>query len=265
MAGYFTNGGVTPAVVLVTLNLGVPEISASPTPLTFTTSEGEDPPDQTLEVCNTGTGTLDWSLSEGATWLSVSPTSGGNLGHDDCNSTEVSVDASGLAAGDYSATITITGPGASNTPQSVSVSLHIESGMPPVPVTPAAISCSGLSISQQQVQPGQEVTISVIVTNSGGETGSYNAVLYINGAVEDSQSVSVPGGTSKNVIFNVAKSKAGVYDVSVCGQSGQFQVVGGGGWFAGGLGTGGIIAIVVIVIVLIVALVFILRGTTRPE
>jgi len=67
------------------------------------------------------------------------------------------------------------------------------------------------------------------------------------------------------VIFTVTKSKAGVYDVSLAGQSGQFEVVGGGGWFAGGLGTGGIIAIVVVVIVLIVAVIFILRGTARPE
>jgi len=66
------------------------------------------------------------------------------------------------------------------------------------------------------------------------------------------------------VIFTVSKTKAGVYDVSICGQSGQFEVV-HTGWFAGGLGTGGIIAIVVIVIVLIVAVIFILRGTARPE
>jgi hypothetical protein len=132
-----------------------------------------------------------------------------------------------------------------------------------LPVAPASLSASGLSISPHQVNPDQDVTISINVANSGGETGSYNAVLYINGAVEDSQSVSVAGGTTKNVIFTVSKSEAGVYDVSLAGQSGQFEVVGGGGWFGGGLGTGGIVAIVVIVIALIVGLVFILRGTRR--
>jgi hypothetical protein len=106
------------------------------------------------------------------------------------------------------------------------------------------------------------VTISINVANSGGETGSYNAVLYINGAVEDSQLVSLAGGMTKNVIFMVSKSDAGVYDVSIAGQSGQFEVV-HTGWFGGGLGTGGIIVIVVIVIVLILALVFVLRGTRR--
>jgi uncharacterized repeat protein (TIGR02543 family) len=251
--------------VPVTLSLGAPAISVKPTSLTFTTDGGEDPPSQALQVWNSGSGTLNWSLSDNAAWLSENPTTGSSTGADDKTSVAVSVDATGMEVGDYSATITIADPAASNTPQTVSVTLHIVSVMPEMPVTPASVSASGLSITPQQVQPGREVTISVNVANTGGETGSYNAVLYINGAVENSQSVSVAGGTSKNVIFTVTKSKAGVYDVSVAGQSGQFEVVGGGGWFAGGLGTGGIIAIVVVVIVLIVAVIFILRGATRPE
>jgi hypothetical protein len=248
---------ITEVTVPVTLNLGVPAISASPIPLTFTTTEGENPADKMLEVCNTGTGTLNWSLTDDAAWLSETPTSG-SLGADDCEDVTVSVAASGLAAGDYSATITITGSPTVTVP----VNLHIVSAMPELPVEPAQLSASGLSISPHQVKPGQEVTISINVANSGGKTGSYNAVLYINGAVEDSQSVSVAPGMTKNVIFTVSKSDAGVYDVSIAGQSGQFTVV-HTGWFGGGLGTGGIVVIVVIVIVLIVALFFVLRGTRR--
>jgi len=243
--------------VPVTLNLGVPEISASPTTLTFTTNEGENPADKTLKVCNSGTGTLNWSLTDNAAWLSENPTSG-SLAADKCKDVTVSVDASGLAAGDYSATITITG----SPTKTIPVNLHIVSAMPELPVAPASLSASGLSISPHQVKPDQEVTISINVANSGGETGSYNAVLYINGAVEDSQSVSVAPGMTKNVIFTVSKSDAGVYDVLIAGQSGQFEVV-HTGWFGGGLGTGGIVAIVVIVIALILALVFVLRGTRR--
>ena len=67
---------------------------------------------------------------------------------------------------------------------------------------------------------------------------------------------------TENVIFTVTKSDAGVYDVSIAGQSGQFEVV-SAGWFGGGLGTGSIVVIVVIAIVLILALVFILRRTRR--
>jgi hypothetical protein len=255
-----TSNPAGPVEVPVTLKLGVPGISASPTSLTFTTSVGVNPPSQTLDVCNSGTGTLNWNATDNAGWLSESPKSG-SLDGDECEDVTVSVDVSGMEAGDYTATITITG----SDEEKVPVTLHIVSAMPEMPVGPASISASGLSITPQQVQPGRDVTISISVANTGGDTGSYNAVLYINGAVEGSQSVSVPGGTSKNVIFTVSKTKAGVYDVSLAGQSGQFEVVGGGGWFAGGLGTGGIIAIVVVVIVLIVAVIFILRGTARPE
>ena len=249
----------SPHVVPVTLNIGVPGISVNPRSLTFTTSVGVNPPSQKLDVCNSGTGTLDWEMTDNAGWLGESPTSD-SLDEDECEDVTVSVDVSGMEAGDYTATITITGSDEVKVP----VTLHIVSAMPEMPVGPASVSASGLSITPQQVQSGRDVTISINVANTGGATGSYNAVLYINGAVEDSQSVSVPGGTSKNVIFTVSKTKAGVYDVSICGQSGQFEVV-HTGWFAGGLGTGGIIAIVVIVIVLIVAVIFILRGTARPE
>jgi hypothetical protein len=232
-----------------------PRISANPSSLTFSGNVGEaNPPDQTLEVCNSGNGTVDWSLTDNTAWLSETPTSG-SLGEDECEDVTVSVDVTGMEAGDYSATITITGSGEVQVP----VSLHIGSA---APVGPANLSASSLSISPQQIQPGEEVTISINVANTGGETGSYNAVLYINDVVEDNQTVSVAGGTSKNVIFTVSKTATGVYDVSLAGQSGQFEVVGGGG-VDGGLSTGGIIAIVVVVVALIVALFFILRGRRK--
>ena len=99
----------TPYSVSVTLYLGVPPVSVipiSPTSFTFTTDEGENPPVQTLRICNTGTGTLNWSLSDNAGWLSESPTSG-SLGAGECEYVTVSVDVDAMAAGDYSATITI--------------------------------------------------------------------------------------------------------------------------------------------------------------
>ena len=244
-------------VVNGTVKVGGPStIFVSPDKLIFNAIVGgENPPDRTLEVCNWGRGTLDWSLSDNAGWLSETPTSG-SLGEDECEDVTVSVDVTGMEAGDYSATIAITG----SAEVAVTVNLHIESA---APVEPANLSVSSLDISPQQVQPDQEVNISINVANTGRETGSYNAILYINGVVEDSQTVSLAAGTSKNVIFTVSKSQAGVYDVLLAEQSGQFEVV-GGGLFDGGLGTGGIIAIVAVVIILIVAVAFI-RGRTRRK
>jgi len=242
----------------MTVKIGAPKLTVNPSSLSFSGNVGgANPPNQMLEVCHSGAGTLDWSLTDGDTaWLSESSTSG-SLDEGVCEDVTVSVDVTGMEAGDYSATIAITGSAAVEVP----VSLHIESA---IPVGPAQLSASALSIMPQQVEPGEEVTISINVANTGGETGSYNGILYINGVVEDSQTVSVAPGTSKNVIFTVSKSEAGVYDVSVAGESGQFEVV-SGGWSGGGLGTGGIIAIVVVVIALIVVLALIMRRTRRPE
>ena len=247
-------------VVNGTVIVGVPPtFSVSPDSLTFNAiEEGESPSDQTLELCNRGNVTVDWSLTDNAGWLSETPT-GGSLGADQCEDVTVSVDVTGMEAGDYSATITITGSGEVRVP----VSLHIESAIVPIPGGPAGLSASSLSISPQQVEPDEQVTVSINVANTGGETGSYNAILYINGVVEDSQTVSVAAGTSKNVIFTVSKSQAGVYDVSLAGQSGQFEVVGGDRVDGDGLSTGGIIVVVVAVIVLIVGLFLIRRGTRR--
>jgi len=68
---------------------------------------------------------LNWSVSDDAEWLSENPTSGSSTSPQDTTSVAVSVNTAGMSAGDYSANITITAPGASNTPQTVSVSLHV--------------------------------------------------------------------------------------------------------------------------------------------
>ena len=54
-----------------------PVIGASPTSLSFAATQGgANPATQTLNISNTGGGTLNWTTSENATWLSLSPISG---------------------------------------------------------------------------------------------------------------------------------------------------------------------------------------------
>jgi len=123
----------TPQTVSVSLTLETPPtIAFSPASFTFGATEGEaDPADQTLEVWNSGCGILDWSLSDDATWLELAPTSSASGG--DHEAVTVSLDISGMSAGDYDATIIISAEGASNSPQDVPVSLHISSV--PAPTT----------------------------------------------------------------------------------------------------------------------------------
>jgi hypothetical protein len=55
---------------------GGPTIGVSPASLSFSaTVGGSNPADQSLSITNTGGGTLNWTASSNATWLSVNPTS----------------------------------------------------------------------------------------------------------------------------------------------------------------------------------------------
>ena len=70
---------------------GPPTISVSPDNLTFNAIEGANPLGRTLEVCNTGNGTLDWSLTDNAGWLGETPMSD-TLAEGVCEDVTVSVD-----------------------------------------------------------------------------------------------------------------------------------------------------------------------------
>jgi len=125
---------------------------------------------------------------------------------------------------------------------------------------PPNLVAAYLLVSPEQVQPNQQVEISINIGNDGGTAGTRSIALYINGHLEDSQTVSVSPGSAKNVVFTVTRTAPGTYQVMLEGNVGQFTVLGtAGGHWAGPLGTGGIIAIVVFVIALVLALVFVLR------
>jgi hypothetical protein len=98
-----------------------PGLQISPSTLSFTASVGSgNPPSQTVSIANQGSGTLNWTASSNATWLTVSPPSGTTPG-----TLTASANTAGLASGNYTATITISSAGANNSPQTVSVSLAV--------------------------------------------------------------------------------------------------------------------------------------------
>ncbi|GAI66797.1 unnamed protein product, partial [marine sediment metagenome] len=94
-----------------------------------------------------------------------------------------------------------------------------------VPPAPAAFSVSYLSVSRLEVEPGETVTITVFVANTGGESGSYTVVLKIDGVKEAEETVTVAAGESQDVSFSVTREEAGRYTVAVDGLSGSFTVV----------------------------------------
>lgn len=132
-------------------------------------------------------------------------------------------------------------------------------------ILPASFSASNLLISPQQVQPDQQVEISINIANNGGATGSRTVLLYINGKLEDSYTASsIAPGALENVVFTVRRSAPGTYEVSLEGLQGQFTVVAPSGTSSpGGLDTGILIVIVAIIVVLIVAIVFVIVRIRR--
>ena len=79
-------------------------------------------PSQWVTIRNSATGILSWSASPSEGWLTVTPSSGSGDG-------QIKVDANpaGLSPGTYRANIAISDPQATNSPQTIFVSLNISS------------------------------------------------------------------------------------------------------------------------------------------
>lgn len=82
-----------------------------------------------FNVRNSGVGVLNYQVSSNRSWMNVSPGNGSSSGEWD--EFQVTTDTTGLGVGDYSGTIAITSGDASNSPQSLSVSLTIPDDLPP--------------------------------------------------------------------------------------------------------------------------------------
>lgn len=89
---------------------------------------------------------------------------------------------------------------------------------------PAVFTISALNISPTEVDIGKSVTISVLVTNTGGLTASYEVTLKVANVVVATKDVTLAGGASQTITFTTAKDVAGTYTVNVSGLSGTFTV-----------------------------------------
>ncbi len=109
---------------VVTISVAEPgHIVFDPATLDFAVDQGSDPAPQPFAVQNTGTGELEWTASDDATWLDLDASSGITAPAGSTDIT-VSVSSAGLAPGTYGATITVSG-NADNTPQTLAVSLEV--------------------------------------------------------------------------------------------------------------------------------------------
>ena len=89
---------------------------------------------------------------------------------------------------------------------------------------PAVFTASKLSITPAEVVIGEEVIISILVTNTGGLSGSHKVILKIDNEVAATKEVTLEVGASEEATFTTAKDAAGTYTVTVDGLSGIFTV-----------------------------------------
>jgi glucose/arabinose dehydrogenase len=142
---------------------GAPSLSVTPASLSFS---GPNPAAKTLDVANTGEGTLSWTASDDAPWLSVGPASGTGAG-----TVTVTPDTTGLAAGTYTANVTISAAGATGSPRTIPVTLTVD---PPPPGPALAVAPGSLSFSGTQGGAGP-ADRTLTISNTGGGTLSWTA------------------------------------------------------------------------------------------
>ncbi|HEX6948000.1 MAG TPA: BACON domain-containing carbohydrate-binding protein, partial [Nitrospira sp.] len=183
----------TPQTVMVTLTLTaplVPTIGLAPTTLAFSANQGgTNPAAQTVNISNSGTGTLNWNASSSASWLSVSPASGSGPG-----SLAVTANVSGLSPGTYNTAITVTGTGATNSPQSIPVSFTVAAPAPTLTVGSPSLT---FTATQGAGNPAaQSLAITSNVAWSVSDSVSWLTVSPASGSNNGTVTVSVDIATA---------------------------------------------------------------------
>lgn len=100
-----------------------PAVGMSTAAIERTVQAGQNLPNDLFRVSNTGDGVLNFTITDNAPWLTVSPVNTNTPGPD--RTVTIAYAVAGLAVGDYEATIQIASANPANSPQPVAVNLHI--------------------------------------------------------------------------------------------------------------------------------------------
>lgn len=182
--------GETTIFVPVTMTLSGPGriIRLSQSGLTFVgVVNGGVSPAQTVVVLNAGQGAFQFNAvarPSSGSWLAVTPSSGTSDSSKAFPAITVNVDATGLSTGDYFGRVEVTSPTADNSPQDITVVLHLlPAGSDPGPfVQPSGLVFTGISgggdPSSQTVQVSNVSATPVsfgsgVATLDGGKYISY--------------------------------------------------------------------------------------------
>jgi hypothetical protein len=167
--------------VTILLQSIAPVLQATPLSLSFTATQGQGAPSpQNVAITNAGGGAETWSATASQSWVSL----GNNTGAAP-STLNVSVNPAGLTPGNYPATIAITAPGASNSPQAITVTLV---------VNPAALVVESLAFRPPTIIGAGTTTGTATLSSSAPVGGATIALSTNNSAVQVPPSVTVPVG-----------------------------------------------------------------------
>ena len=207
-----------------------PSIQIAPTALSFSgIAGGANPSGQSLSLTNPTGGTLTWSLSDNATWLTLSTATGTTTTETD--SITAMANLTGLAAGTYSAAITVSASGAANSPRVIPVTLTVSAATTSTPVI--GLSVAGLTYAGTAggTNPsGQPFTISntgtgtlawsandnaawltltpASGTNTGAVTASVNLTGLAAGTYNGTITVAATGAATKTIPVSLTVTPA---------------------------------------------------------
>jgi uncharacterized protein (TIGR03437 family) len=193
----------TDAMAIIAAAPNPSTIAAAPASLQFAyTIGGAAPSAQSIQITNSGSGTLAWTATASASWLSVSAASGTAP-----STLSVSISTAGLSAGTYNGNIQLSSTGASNTPLSVAVSLTVTQAPPALAVAPQALT---FNYTAGGAAPAAQ---SVSITNAGAGALSWTASTSDYWIAVSAASGSAPGTLS--ISINPANLAAGTYTSAV--------------------------------------------------
>jgi uncharacterized repeat protein (TIGR01451 family) len=102
----------------------------------------------------------------------------------------------------------------------------------PTPAAPAQFSLNNLSITTSLhrvwenwsyiIRTGEDAVITADITNTGGQTGTYTAILLINGTERERKDITLGPGQTGTVSFTASGNEPGTYTVVIGNLSGNF-------------------------------------------
>jgi hypothetical protein len=202
--------------ITVILDVSAPLINISPDTMYFKVlAELGNPPTQSFQIDNIGSGQLSWTVEESADWFSISPSSGTAPGFAD-----VMVDISAVEYGQYLEPLIVSSSEAKNSPETVRVALELVGNMPYLRATPDSIGLEGgmgdnLEAEVEISNPGSGIlewaavtsvdwllldkysgtdydTLTVSVDNSLLHTGHFSTELLIYDSASFNQLLTIP-------------------------------------------------------------------------